>query len=233
MGLLGRLKKKETNRSTVIALESVSSELLHTILESVEQELTTLGYTVRHLELPTKQYKENVPALFEIPTGLENQEMVGLVAELDRCKALSTTLTDSPEKEVVLVTGGRLCTAAWIAAEVGEYNSRVGLYRWLEHLDKVLLKTPKTDLCVLLDVLPGHVGSMEQSSPPAAWQNRRKPDLSNLRDRYLEVAQLTPGTKIVAAHANEKLMPDGQVHNAVWNLIRRIALKNNIHSASS
>jgi hypothetical protein len=50
--------------------------------------------------------------------------------------------------------------------------------------------------------------------------------LQNAERAYLEIANLFPNTKLVECTADGKLMSPKAVHNKVWELVRRIALKN-------
>lgn len=212
----------------IIAIESVSVEAVQTLFTSIERELITGGYQVRQIEFPTTNVKQNIPAVFELPHALESEDMLGLVAAVDRAMLLVFPHGGEQSREAVLISGSRLATAAWLATTIDEYNDRVSLYRWLEKVDQVLLKAPKADLTVYVDMLPDHVGQIEQASLPAGWLNRNKPAIADLRESFLEAAQLTAGVKVVPAHKNGKLMPDGEIHNRVWNLVRRIALKTNL-----
>lgn len=228
-----RSKKENSSRQgKIIAIESISAEVTQTLMASIEQELITAGHQVRQIEFPTSQASQNIPAVFELRHALESEDLVGFVAALDRAMLLVPPVGRAAEQEVLLVSGSRLATAAWLATSIDEYNDRVGLYRWLEKIDQVLLKIPRVDVTVFVDVLPNHVGQIEQTSAPAAWLDRKKPSIVDLRDSFLEAAQLTAAVKVVPAHKNDKLMPDGEIHNRVWNLVRRIALKTNLPPAS-
>ena len=165
--------------------------------------------------------------MFEFPELLDNHEVMGFVAGLDKCIELKTLSARVEQGETILLTGSRLAVAAWLATEISEYNSRVMLYRWLERVDQVLLRVPKVDLSIYVDALPEHVSDIEHISAPAGWLQRTVPAIADLRESFLEAAQLTAGVKVVPAHKNGKLMPDGEIHNRVWNLVRRIALKTN------
>lgn len=228
MSWIRKTNKPEKRPGAIIAIESVSTEVVQTLLASIERELTTAGCSVSVVELPTKQAEKNIPVVFEFPNLLSNQEVVGFVAGLDKCVELKTLVDRIGQGEIVLITGGRLAVAAWLATEIAEYNNRVILYRWLERVDQVLLKVPKVDLSIYVDTLPEHVTDIEQVRAPAGWLNRKVPRTVELRDSFLEAAQLTAAVKIVLAHKNGKLMPDGEIHNRVWNLVRRIALKTNL-----
>lgn len=228
MSWLRSQKDTQLRLRKIIAIESVSSEVTQTLFASVEQELVTAGYQVRQIEFPTSNAQENIPSLFALPAALDSEELVGFVAALDRGVLLGHPKNGVEVPEVVLISGSRLATAAWLATGIPEYNDRVSLYRWLEKLDQALLKTPRTDLTVYIDVLPNHVEQIEEASAPAGWLHRKKPAIVDLRESFLEAAQLTAGVKVVPAHKNGKLMPDGEIHNRVWNLVRRIALKTNL-----
>lgn len=231
MSWLRKTNKLEKKLGAIIAIESVSTEVTQTLLASIERELTTAGFAASVVELPTKQAEQNIPAVFEFPDLLDNHEVIGFVAGLDKCIELKSLSARVQQGEIILLTGSRLAVAAWLATEMLEYNSRVILYRWLERVDQVLLKVPKIDLSIYVDVLPEHVNDIEHVSAPAGWLNRAVPSTVSLRDSFLEAAQLTAAVKMVLAHKNGKLMPDGEIHNRVWNLVRRIALKTNLPPA--
>ena len=227
MSWFRKTDKREKKLGAIIAIESVSSEVTQTLLASIERELTTAGFAASVIELPTKQAENNIPAVFEFPELLDNHEVMGFVAGLDKCIELKTLSARVEQGETILLTGSRLAVAAWLATEISEYNSRVMLYRWLERVDQVLLRVPKVDLSIYVDALPEHVSDIEHISAPAGWLQRTVPAIADLRESFLEAAQLTAGVKVVPAHKNGKLMPDGEIHNRVWNLVRRIALKTN------
>ena len=118
MSWLRKVNTLGKKAGAIIAIESVSSEVTQTLLASIERELTTAGFAVSVLELPTKQAEHNIPAIFEFPDLLDNHEVIGFVAGLDQCVELKTLTARVQEGEIVLLTGSRLAVAAWLATEV-------------------------------------------------------------------------------------------------------------------
>ncbi len=73
----------------------------------------------------------------------------------------------------------------------------------------------------------------QKSSDARKYVNGKKRDLheadikhlKNAEKVYLEISRLFPNTKLVECVHSGKLLPPAEVHNKVWELARRIALK--------
>jgi hypothetical protein len=223
--------KKQTaaKRGPIVALESLSSDILAAQLTALEEELHAAGFQTRRLEFPSGAAETNIPGLLDTPGLLKRVESLGLVAALDRARTLQQPGTSAaPASEVVLLTGSQLGTAAWLASAVEEYGERVALYRWLSELEYGVFNGEQVDLTVYIDTLPQHLDVHESALAPVGWGVRVVPEVEKLRDRFLEAAKLLPGVKTITAHKDGLLKPDFEIKNELWNLVRRIALKSNL-----
>lgn len=213
----------------VIALESLSGDVLTAQLRGLEAELLSAGFLVQRLEFPSTNAKEASPGLTDEQRLLKTSRALGIVASVDRARIL-TNLTEDGAKtsEVVLLTGSLLSTAAWLATLELEHGERVALYRWLDDLEHGVFIQKRMDLVVLLDCLPEHIDVQDAVILPVGWGNRGVPEAAALRTTYIEAAKLYPGTKIISCHRDGLLKPDSEIENELWNLVRRIALKTNL-----
>lgn len=229
MSWLGAKKSAGKQGSVMIALESVSTDILAAQLQGLEAELTTAGLPVRRLEFPSSSAESNIPGLVGTPELLRSEEAVGLVAALDRAKVFTEILAEASARgEVVLLCGSALNTAAWLASGIAENAERVALYKWLDGLECNVFAQKRLDLVLLLDCLPEHIDLQEGFVAPVGWGNRSAPEVVTLRDCYVEAAKLFPNTKIVNCFRDGLLKPDSDIQNEIWNLVRRIALKSNV-----
>lgn len=224
--------KKNTSTSvrmsTVVALESLSQDVLQAQLHLLEEELHTAGFSVRRLEFPSSSAEDNAPGLLDTPELIQSVQSLGIVAALDRARTFARLQTDIPDKEVVLCTGSSLATMAWLSTELAEHGERIGLYRWLDELERSVFAQRRIDFTVFLDCLPDHIDIQETILAPVGWGSREVPDVTTLRDRYVEAALLTPGAKTISCFRDDLLKPDSEIQNELWNLVRRVALKSNL-----
>ncbi len=221
---------KTTNNSSNkggvhIALESISGDVLNTQLQELEAELVATGLTVKRMEFPSPRAKLHIPAVFETAELLESPEAIAITSCLDRTVSLVNATKTQLESEVILLTGSQLATAAWLATLVSDHTERITLYKWLDELEHKVFVQKRIDLTILLDHDPKHIDLADAVIPPAGWEDRPGPEIEFLRKSYLEAGKLLPNTKIISCERAGLLKPDTDVHNEIWNLVRRIALK--------
>lgn len=212
----------------MIALESLSQDMLEAQLHLLEAELSTAGFAVRRLEFPSSSAESNVPGLLDTPSLTDSIQSLGVIAALDRARTFARLNEEVPDKEVIVCTGTSLATTAWLTAGIEEHGERIALYRWLDELERVVFSQRRIDFTVFLDCLPDHIDLHETVLVPVGWGSREVPEVTALRERYLEAAKLTPGAKIVSCFREDLLKPDSEIQNELWNLVRRVALKSNL-----
>ena len=112
---------------------------------------------------------------------------------------------------------------------------RLKFFKWLDNLEYNIFGIPKPDLNIILHV-PAEVAQKLvdlKSADERKYANGKKRDLheadlnhlKNAEKVYLQIAKLFPNTKLVECMAGKELMSPEQIHNKVWELVRRIALK--------
>jgi hypothetical protein len=112
------------------------------------------------------------------------------------------------------------------------YNSLPIDTKWLDHLEFTTFGIPRPDLTIILHapveatlnlITQGH---QKKGTKPDLHDQ----DLQHLRaaeQAYLEISELFPNTKLVECMAGDQLLTPQEVHAKIWELVRRIVLKNN------
>lgn len=119
--------------------------------------------------------------------------------------------------------------------KISDENERLKYFRWLNNLEYEIFGIPKPDLNVILHV-PTEVAIKllkERRKNENAPSAHKKADLheqdiehlKNATEAYLQIAKLFPNTKLVECFVDGRLLSPNEVHNKVWELVRRIALK--------
>jgi dTMP kinase len=119
--------------------------------------------------------------------------------------------------------------------KIADDIDRMKFFRWLDNLEYGTFGIPKPDLNIILH-MPAEMAQklVDKKSPGARkYANGKKRDLheadlkhlKNAEKVYLEISKLFPNTKLVECVQGGKLLSPAGVHNKVWDLVRRIALK--------
>jgi len=119
--------------------------------------------------------------------------------------------------------------------KIADDIDRLKFFRWLDNLEYTIFAIPKPDLNIILH-LPAEMAQKlvdKKSAGQREYANGKKRDLheadlkhlKNAEKVYTEIAKLFPNTKLVECVRNGKLLSPAEVHNKVWDLVRRIALK--------
>jgi dTMP kinase len=119
--------------------------------------------------------------------------------------------------------------------KIEDEAQRIQFFKWLDNLEYNIFGIPKPDLNIILHV-PAEIAQTlvdKKDSSMRAYNNGKKRDiheddlnhLINAEKTYLQIAGLFPNTKLVECMDGERMMSIQEVHNKVWELVRRIALK--------
>ncbi len=142
-------------------------------------------------------------------------------------------------KEGKIVVSNRYVTAnaGHQGGKIPDDLERVKFFRWLDDLEYNVFGIPKPDLNVILHV-PAEVAQQlvdmkSEEQRAYADQAHKKRDLHEADQEHLknaekvfrQIAKLFPNTKLVECVERGELLPPEAVHNKVWELARRIALK--------
>jgi dTMP kinase len=100
----------------------------------------------------------------------------------------------------------------------------------LDNLEYNIFGLPKPDLNIVLNMpyMTAHKLIQSRKSEENWIDSVHEKNLTHLRlaqNVYLQIAQLFPNTKIVECVEGKNLLSQNVVHNQVWELVRRIAIK--------
>lgn len=115
-------------------------------------------------------------------------------------------------------------------AKIDDYDARIKFYRWLDNLEYGTYNIPKADLNIILHI-PSDVAwelieeRSKRDNRPKDIHEQDPEHLKRAEEVYLEIAELFPNTRLVECVENGRLLSPTEVHAKVWELVRRIALK--------
>lgn len=196
------------------------------------QTLAVSGYDGMMFDFP--QYGRVSSAMLEKylngDYGALNAEAASIFYAIDRFDA-SFKLRELLEKGKIILSNRYVTSnAGHQGAKISDYDERIKFYRWLDNLEYGTYNVPKADLNIILHI-PSDM-AMELIDARSIKENRKKdiheqdPEhLKRAEEVYLEIAELFPNTRLVECVENGRLLSPTEVHAKVWELVRRIALK--------
>jgi hypothetical protein len=194
-------KKKEEKTAKVgklISVESYDPEERKVHTVLLAQTLAENDFTVEHIQLN--------PPLIE--DGSLNPRAGALLFAVEHYKA-ATQINEAMEKnDVVILEGYTLANVGFCGAFFQERLERVEFLKWLDNITYAIFELPRPHLTIVLNPL-----------------NSDKENLL-LQASFLDAAKLSPNAK--AVDYDPKPLLSRQVHNKIWELVRRIVLKNNL-----
>ncbi len=142
--------------------------------------------------------------------------------------------------KIVLANRYVTANAGHQGGKIQDEAERIKYFKWLDNLEYSIFGIPKPDLNIILHV-PAEKAQQLVDNKEASMREYVKgkkrdiyeEDLEHLKNAervYLEIAKLFPNTKLVECMSGETLMTPAQIHNKVWELVRRIALKDMVPS---
>jgi len=234
----GRNKKKtETPKGRFIVIDGTDGSGKATQTQLLVEELKMAGHQVEETDFP--QYGSKSAGLVEEylngKYGQVNPFAASVFYAVDRF--------DAGFKIRKWLKGGKIVVSnRYVTANAGHQGGkitddaeRVKFFKWLDNLEYNIFGIPKPDLNIILH-MPAEMAQKlvdKKSKAVRAYVSGKKRDLhekdlkhlKNAEKIYLEIAKLFPNTKLVECTSQGKLLSPQQVHNKVWDLARRIALK--------
>ena len=142
------------------------------------------------------------------------------------------------EGKIVISNRYVTANAGHQGGKITDDHERLKFFRWLHHLEYVIFGIPRPDLNIILRV-PAEVAqelAKRKWEEQKEYMNGKKTDiheadinhLKNAERTYLQIATLFPNTKLIECIQGDRLLSPQSVHNKVWELVRRIALKNRL-----
>jgi dTMP kinase len=225
----------ETGR--LIVIDGIDGSGKGTQTQLLRKVLGLSGYAVETVAFPQYGQKSAGP-VEEYLNGKYEQitpQAAAIFYALDRFNASFKIREWLEQGKVVLADRYVTANAGHQGGNIPDKAERIKFYRWISHLEYEIFNLPRPDLTIVLDMPPNigqkHVDKKDKST--RGYINNKQRDileddlqhLHNAARAYREAAVLFPNTKLVNCTAEGRILLPGEVHNKIWELIRRIALK--------
>jgi dTMP kinase len=233
MGLFSKTTEElKPTRGKFIVIDGPDGSGKKTQTDLLAQTLAVSGYDGTMFDFP--QYGEASAAMLEKylsgQYGQLNAEAASIFFAIDRFDA-SFRLRELLEGGKIILSNRYVTSnAGHQGAKIADYDERIKFYRWLDNLEYGTFNVPKADLNIILHI-PSDM-AMELIDARSIRDNRKKDiyeqdseHLKRAEEVYLEIAELFPNTRLVECVDNGRLLSPGEIHTKVWELVRRIALK--------
>jgi dTMP kinase len=234
----GKSKKKaQAQKGRFIVIDGTDGSGKATQTKLLVEELKLGGYPVEMTDFP--QYGTKSAGLIEEylngKYGQVGPEAASIFYAIDRFDASFKIKEWLKAGKIVIANRYVTANAGHQGGKISDDFDRLRFFKWLDNLEYNIFGIPKPDLNIILHV-PAKMAQKlvdKKSSLDRKYVNGKKRDLheadlkhlQNAEKVYMEIARLFPNTKLVECVAGGKLLDPQSVHNKVWELVRRIALK--------
>nr|AIA16115.1 Thymidylate kinase [uncultured bacterium]AIA16344.1 Thymidylate kinase [uncultured bacterium] len=220
-------KTKPVRRGKLIVLDGTDGAGKATQTDMLVETLQEQGYEVEVADFPKYGSKSAGP-LEEYLAGKYGQlnpSASSIFYAVDRLDASAQLHAWLDEGKIVVSNRYVTANAGHQGGKIADRAERLKFFKWLNNLEYNIFGIPKPDLNVILHV-PAKVGQARTLK-----QNKKdllSTDLKHLQaaeKSYLEIATLFPNTRLVECTNGKQMLTPQEVHNQVWEYVRRIALK--------
>lgn len=233
-----KTKKKETSRKgKFIVIDGTDGSGKATQTGLLVDELKLNGYQVEMTDFP--QYGTKSAGLIEEylngKYGQVGPEAASIFYAIDRFDASFKIRQWLAEGMIVISNRYVTANAGHQGGKISDDYDRLKFFKWLDNLEYNIFGIPKPDLNIILHMPAEMAQSLVDKKSAAArnYANGKKRDLheadlkhlQNAEKVYIEISKLFPNTKLVECTSSGRLLSPEQVHNKVWELVRRIVLK--------
>ncbi len=230
-------KKHHTQKGKFVVIDGTDGSGKATQTQRLVETLKTEGYMVEMADFP--QYGKKSAGLVEDylngKYGQVSPQAASIFYAVDRFDASFQIKKWLEEGKIVVCNRYVTANAGHQGGKIADDIDRMKFFRWLDNLEYGIFNIPKPDLNIILH-MPAEMAQKlvdQKSASSREYVGGKKRDLheadldhlKNAEHVYMEIAKLFPNTKLVECVQEDKLLTKDEVHNKVWALVRRIALK--------
>lgn len=230
-------RKKPAPPGKFIVIDGTDGSGKATQTQLLVEELKINGYPVEMTDFP--QYGTKSAGLIEEylngKYGQVGPEAASIFYAIDRFDASFKIRDWLKEGKIVISNRYVTANAGHQGGKIADNYDRLKFFKWLDNLEYNVFNIPRPDLNIILH-LPAEMAQElvdKKSADARKYINGKKRDLheadikhlKNAEKVYLEISRLFPNTKLVECVQAGKLLSPNEVHTKVWELVRRIALK--------
>lgn len=163
--------------------------------------------------------------------GNLNPEATSILYSIDRFDASFKLRAMLNNGKIIIANRYVSSNAGHQGAKIADKDDRIKFYKWLDKLEYITFGIPRPDLTIILHI-PFEVSwemiqerSRKNEDRPTDIHETDRKHLQIAEQVYLEYASLTPNTKLVECYHEGRLLNPEEVHAKIWELVRRITLK--------
>jgi len=220
------------NPGKFIVIDGIDGSGKTTQMKLLAAELVMAGFKVEQIHFPQHGQKSAVLVddYLAGKYGKLNAHAASVFFAIDRFEASGNLRQWLNEGKIVLCDRYVTANAAHQGGKIPDHMERLKFFKWLDNLEYTVFGIPKPDLNIILNVpVQAAVKLLQMHKEDAGHEdNLHESDVDHLTSSqkiYEEIASLFPNTKIVHCVTNNELLPPSEIHNKVWELVRRIVLK--------
>lgn len=222
-------------RGKFIVIEGTDGSGKTTQTALLKETLLNNDYNVEHIKFP--QYGNKAAGAIEEYLagnyGQVNPYAASVLYAVDRFDASFKIRELLDAGKIIICERYVTSNAGHQGANIENPDERIKYFKWLDNLEYSIFKIPKPDLNIILHIPADKTYELvqERAKKEDIKYDLLEKDLEHLKRAeqvYLEIAKLFPNTKLVECMGDGELLKPHQIHNKVWELVRRIALKNSL-----
>ncbi len=228
--------KSKKEKGKFIVIDGIDGSGKATQAKLLAETLSKEGFEVAVADFP--QYgKKSAGPLEEYLNGAygkSNPYIASLLFAVDRYDGSFWIRKQLDEGKIVISNRYVTANAGHQGSNIESSSERVKYFKWLDNLEYTLFQLPKPDLNLILHV-PAKIAQKlvdKKSKDQRKYVNGKKrdlleDDLEHLEKAelvFMQIAELFPNTKYIECVEDGKLLAPEQIHNKIWNLVRRLAL---------
>lgn len=234
----GKAKKSpQKKRGKLIVLDGTDGSGKATQLKLLIDTLKKESYNAEMVDFPQYGTKSAGPLeeYLNDKYGQVNPYAASIFYAIDRFDVAFQIRQWLEQGKIVIANRYVTANAGHQGGKIDDNVDRLKYFKWLDNLEYNIFNIPKPDLNIILHVPAAVAQKLVDKKKPETRQyaggkkrDLHEADLKHLQNAervYIEIAKLFPNTKLVECMDGKQLLAPRQIHNKVWELVRRIVLK--------
>jgi dTMP kinase len=235
--MMKRTAKKPSRKGKLIVLDGTDGAGKATQTNLLMETLQAQGYEVEIADFPKYGSKSAGPLeeYLNGKYGQLNPYASSIFYAVDRLDASIEMRQWLDEGKIVISNRYVTANAGHQGGKIADRAERLKFFKWLDNLEYNIFGIPKPNMNIILHV-PAKLGQTmvdKKHKSSHAYVGGKKRDLheadldhlKNAERVYVEISKLFPNTRLIECVENGKLLPPQEIHNQIWEYVRRIALK--------
>lgn len=224
--------EKQKKKGKLIVIDGIDGSGKTTQKELLKKELELNGFQTETLHFP----RHGEPTAFLVDKYLKgdfgdlNPYATSVLYAVDRFEASETIKVWLEEGKIVLLDRYVSANAGHQGGKIKDEIERMKFFKWLDNLEYSIFNLPKPDLNIILSMpyMTAYKLIEQRKSTGSHIDTIHEKSLTHLRlaeEVFAQIARIFPNTKMISCVEDKNILSEQEIHNKVWELVRRIALK--------